>query len=83
MAQQQRRIASLTLRSLLTENAPLRGLSARVIGQLVRYYGNWRHSRDLISNLDEFGSAVPPASRKNGGGGASPYFPTLRSFHAR
>ena len=79
---QQRRIASLTLRSLLTETTPMRGLPSRVIQQLVRYYGDWRRSRDLISRLDESAAAAQPAARKNGGGAAS-YFHTLRSFHAR
>lgn len=79
----QRRITSLTLRSLLTEAAPMRGLPTRVIQQLVRYYGDWRRSRDLISNLDEISNAAQPVVRKNSSSGASSYFHTIRSFHAR
>lgn len=80
---QQRRIASLTLRSLLTESAPMRGLPIRVIQQLVRCYGDWRRSRDVISRLDESGSGAQPVAGRNTSGGAAGYFHTLRSFYAR
>lgn len=61
----------------------MRGLPTRVIQQLVRYYGDWRRSRDLISNLDEISNAAQPVVRKNSSSGASSYFHTIRSFHAR
>jgi len=61
----------------------MRGLPIRVIQQLVRYYGDWRCSRDVISRLDESGAAAQPAAGRNSSGGASGYFHTLRSFYAR
>ena len=49
-----------SLRSLLTEAAPLRRLPDGVIRQLVGYYGDWRRSRDILNDADEStGSLLP------------------------
>lgn len=62
----------------------MRGLPIRVIQQLVRCYGDWRRSRDVISRLDESGGGgAQPVAGRNTSGGASSYFHTLRSFYAR
>jgi len=42
-----------SLRSLLTEAAPIRHLPAGVVRQLVGYYGDWRHSRDILNDAGE------------------------------
>lgn len=42
-----------SLRSLLTEAAPIRYLPAGVVRQLVGYYGDWRRSRDILNDADE------------------------------
>lgn len=41
--------AARSLRSLLTEAAPIRSLPAGVVRQLVGYYGDWRRSRDILN----------------------------------
>ncbi len=38
---------------MLTEAAPIRSLPTGVIHQLVRYYGDWRRSRDLLNVLND------------------------------
>ncbi|MBS1913318.1 MAG: hypothetical protein JST22_15120 [Bacteroidetes bacterium] len=40
-----------SLRSLLTESAPLRRLPVTVVRQLVGYYGDWRRSRDILNDV--------------------------------
>jgi hypothetical protein len=50
--------AARSLRSLLTEAAPIRRLPASVVRQLVGYYGDWRHSRDILSEAGESGAAA-------------------------
>jgi hypothetical protein len=45
--------AKRSLRSLLTEAAPIRHLPASVVRQLVGYYGDWRRSRDILSDAGE------------------------------
>jgi len=42
-----------SLRSLLTEAAPIRRLPVSVVKQLVGYYGDWRRSRDILNDADE------------------------------
>jgi hypothetical protein len=43
----------LTLRTLLTEAAPILAPSTAVMRQLVGYYSDWRRSRDILSDPDE------------------------------
>jgi hypothetical protein len=50
--------ASGSLRSLLTESAPLRQLPVGVVRQLVGYYGDWRRSRDILNDA----ASEPPAA---------------------
>jgi hypothetical protein len=45
--------ATRSLRSLLTEAAPIRHLPASVVRQLVGYYGDWRRSRDILNAAGE------------------------------
>jgi hypothetical protein len=51
--------ATRSLRSLLTEAAPIRHLPASVVRQLVGYYGDWRRSRDILNDADEQSAAGP------------------------
>ncbi len=45
--------SSRRLCALLTETAPIRRLPMTVVRQLVRYYGDWRHSRDILNDVVE------------------------------
>ena len=42
-----------SLRSMLTESAPIRHLPAGVVRQLVGYYRDWRRSRDILNDADD------------------------------
>jgi hypothetical protein len=42
-----------SLRSLLTEAAPILVLPPHVLQQLVGYYGDWRRSRDILNETAE------------------------------
>jgi hypothetical protein len=55
---------SSSLRSLLTETAPILVLPPRVLQQLVGYYGDWRRSRDI---LNEAADESPSAERRHPG----------------
>lgn len=63
--------SSRRLCALLTETAPLRRLPTTVIRQLVRYYGDWRRSRDILNEVTEtsqsrfFTSTAPAVGRMN------------------
>jgi hypothetical protein len=48
-----KKTAVRSLRSLLTEAAPIFRLPPRVLQQLVGYYGDWRRSRDILNDADE------------------------------
>ncbi len=63
-----------SLRALLTEAAPIRHLPAGVIRQLVGYYGDWRHSRDILNDAGEW---LPRIFKRAGIPNSS------RSFHAQ
>ena len=53
---------SSSLRSLLTETAPILILPQHVLQQLVGYYGDWRRSRDILNE-----AAEAPADQKRAG----------------
>ena len=61
---------SSSLRSLLTEAAPILVLPENVLQQLVGYYGDWRRSRDILNE-----TAEAPADAKRAG---SPFSSTSR-----
>ncbi len=42
-----------SLRSMLTESAPIRPLPMGVVRQLVGYYRDWRQSRDILNDADD------------------------------
>ncbi len=48
-----KKAARSLLLSLLTGSAPVRRLPARVVQQLVGYYGDFRRSRDIMNELDD------------------------------
>lgn len=54
----------VTLRTLLTEAAPVVALSTIAMRQLVAYYSDWRRSRDILSDPDELSErrAMPRVS---------------------
>lgn len=42
-----------SLRSMLTESAPIRHLPVGVVRQLVGYYRDWRRSSDILNDADD------------------------------
>jgi hypothetical protein len=53
-----RSIPRRSLRTLLTEAAPIFALPSAALRQLVGYYDDWRRSRDILNDPDE-----PPRRR--------------------
>lgn len=60
-------VRSSSLRSILTEAAPILVLPPRVLQQLVGYYRDWRLSRDIFSETAETSAEHQRAGRMRAG----------------